>query len=112
METFRPQSAAVRTVLTITAVALIGVIVNVILTKTQQTPWSGGYGYDMPNPYINALQPLLFAGLPILMLAGFIYGIFSVSREETRLGRIQLTGLLVIIVVLAYLQSFLMFPQF
>lgn len=107
METLRPQSKNVFTLMWATAIATLGVIVVLILNKTGHTLFMGPE--LSASPYLNALYPLLFAGIPVITLSGFIFGLFSLGREDTKTGRWQVGSLMTILVVLAYLFSFLGF---
>lgn len=106
METIKPQSKNIYTLMWATAIATLGVIGVLILNKSGIQLYSGpGVG----SPYVSALYPLLFAGTPVVMLSSFIFGLFSLGREETRTGRWQVGALMLILLILAYLFSFLAF---
>ncbi|HSX42128.1 MAG TPA: hypothetical protein VLE93_02135 [Candidatus Saccharimonadales bacterium] len=108
MPIYKPQSKNIFTLSIVVGLALIGSILNVILDHANATPFSG---VAPTNPYLAALYPIVFAGVPILLVSGFIFGIFTLGREENWLGRLQAIILLVFILVLAYLFSLLTFAR-
>jgi len=106
MKYYQPQSKNVSTLVIGVSLILLGYIVELILFQTGHGPNSLG---QTVNPYLMALQPLVFAGVPILIVANFIFGIYALGREEKNIGRYQVATLMLLILVIGYLVSFLMF---
>lgn len=105
---YQPQSKNILTLSLVVGLALIGSIFNAVLDHANATPFSGA---APANPYLAAFYPIIFAGVPILLVSGFIFGIFTLGREENRMGRLQAITLLVIILILAYLFSLMTFAR-
>lgn len=105
MNMFTPQSKNVVTLTWLVAFALLGTIVRTFLDQAGYT----SFEYSSPvSPFVSALFPMIAAGVPITVIAGFIFGVFTIGREETRTGRSQAGALLVITLILGYLASFWM----
>lgn len=106
MKIYTPQSKNILTITWAVALALLGVVIITILNQLDI------HIYDGPgsaSPYFGALFPLLMVGVPVLLLTGFVFAIYSIGREESSLGKKQLGLLMLIILILAYLFSFTMF---
>lgn len=103
---YTPQSKNIMTVTWAVAFALIGTIIITVINRM------GFHFYEGPgsvSPYLGALYPLLMAGVPVLLLASFVFSVYGIAREETRFGKYQMGVLMLIILILAYLFSFMMF---
>src|SRR3989344_3120597 len=99
-----PQSKNIMTVTWAVAFALIGTIIITVINKM------GFHFFEGPgtsSPYLGALYPLLMAGVPVLLLASFVFSVYSIAREENRFGKYQLGVLMLVTLILAYLFSFL-----
>ncbi len=105
MNIFTPQSKNILTLAWLVAFALLGTIIRTILKQVGYTILDDS---SVTNPFISALFPMIIAGVPITVIAGFIFGIFTLGREETKLGRGQAGALLIITLILGYLASFWM----
>lgn len=106
MKFYTPQSKNVTTVTWAVAFALVGTILMTVFSKFNVNLYAGP---GSVSPYLGALYPLVMAGVPVLLLAGFVYALYSIAREESKFGRYQLAALMLIILTLAYLFSFTMF---
>lgn len=105
MKIYTPQSKNVTTVTWAVAFALVGTIIVTLLNRFDIDFFNGpGAG----SPYVGALFPLVMAGVPVLLLAGFVFALYSMAREDSKFGRYQLAALMLIILTLAYLFSFTM----
>jgi len=102
MKIYQPQSKNILTLMIVAVLATVGVVIDLLLIK------DGGPKNDV-NPYLSGLYPLMFGGLPLLLVSSFIFGIFSLGKEESTLGRYQAGMLLLIILIFGYLVSYLMF---
>ena len=108
MKIYQPQSKNVATVTWAAGFALLGSIILAIFKINGVKIYEGP---GQMNPYVGALSPLVQVGVPMLLLAGFIFSVYSIGREETLLGKYQLAATMLIILCLAYLYSFAMFVE-
>ena len=106
MKIYTPQSKNVTTVTWAVTFALIGTILANVMNRQDINAIMGP---SSASPYLGALFPLVMAGTPILLMAGFVYSLYSLAREESKYGKYQLAALMLIILILAYLFSFTMF---
>lgn len=105
MSIINPQSKNILTLIWLVAFALLGAILRTVLDQLGYRSFEYPYA---DNPFISALFPMIAAGVPITVIAGFIFGVFTLGREETKLGRLQAGSLLVVVLILAYLTSYWM----
>lgn len=103
---YRPQSKNIVTVTWAVAFALVGVI---LISVFNQMGIHICEGPGSVSPFAVALFPLLMAGVPVLLMTGFIFAVYSIGREESIRGKYQLGVLILATLILAYLFSFNMF---
>ncbi len=109
MKIYELKSKNVLTLAISVALSIIGLIGALILSRTGNHFFDGMSGSN--NPFVMGLFPVIFAGLPVLLVASFIYGLYSLGHEEKATSRYQVAGLLLIILIIGYLTSYLMFSM-
>lgn len=102
MKIYQPQSKNILTLMIVAIFAVVGVSIDLAIAN-----YGGPKG--TVSPYLSALYPLMFAGMPLLLVSGFIFGIFALGREESTLGRYQAVTLLLFILIIGYLVSYITF---
>lgn len=102
MSIIKLESKNIKTLALFSAVNFIGTAVLIWFRKSE-------YFIYMPhevNPYVQALQPLIYIALPLVVLVTFILGVFAISREENPLSRWQAAFFTLATVIFAYIISF------
>lgn len=104
MSIIKLETKNIRTLATGVAIGFVATAILVWFQKAGYFDYS--YSAGSPSPYLTALQPILFAGIPITLVASFIFGVFTATREDLPTARLQASILIFIILILAYVFSF------
>lgn len=102
MSIIKFESKNLKAIAVLTFMGFLGTVLMITLTRY----YNAHSLSPADNPYLMALQPLLFAGVPMMMLIAFIVAVFAVAREDSPTARFQAVSLMVILLILAYVFSF------
>lgn len=104
------ESKNVKTIALLTLISFLGTLLSVFLQKSGLSTY---YAYDQspPNPYLMPIEPLLYIGVPLMLVISFVLGIFSIAREDSPSARNQAIILTLIVLVLAYTFTFSTFNR-
>jgi hypothetical protein len=102
------QSKNIRSLALLTVINLVGIVLFVWFRKASDSLlYAGPYSTPSIDPYVAALHPLVYAGLPFLLLVSFVLGVIATSREDDSISRWQGAALTLITLVFAYIYSFM-----
>lgn len=105
MSIIKLETKNIKTLATGVAIGFVAIAVLAWFQKAGYFDYS--YSAGSPSPYLTALQPILFAGIPITLVASFIFGVFTATREDLPVARLQASILVLIVLILAYVFSFI-----